>query len=550
MAAQSPADALRSEASCPVCLGYFQDPVSIPCGHNFCRACISRCWEGLEAPLACPQCRQPAPQRSLRPSRELGNIALIARGMSPGRGGGGWGWEALCGQHQEALKLFCTEDLQPICVVCDRARAHRGHSVVPIEEAAEKYKWSLMDFPAPLAFASCRGTGVQAKRLPWETGAGVIPVGKAPPRASLCPQEQILSCLRAGREEREKYLESRKAGGRRSPYLDRSRAEGARLAAELRRLQRFLREQERLLLAELAALEGALGRAQERAAAQVSAEMARLDAVRGEVEAAFQQPPSRVLQDIRRLLKSCEMTTFKPPAEISSHLERRLEDFVQRNVLVRGTLRRCQDSLMFKLQEPTSITLDPSTAHPNLRISEDLREARGHLRAQDVPDTPWRFDYEPCVLGQPGLTSGRHFWDVDVGQGGVWALGVARASIPRKGPLSLTPKDGVWALEAFHSLTSPRASARPSPVPSRIRVSLDYEGGRVAFFSAADEVPLLVYTRASFNGERLLPWFRMGMGARLQDISRALPSEEQPPGGQLMAPLDWVGFRFPLRICP
>ncbi|XP_065520953.1 zinc finger protein RFP-like isoform X3 [Lathamus discolor] len=473
MAAQSPADALRSEASCPVCLGYFQDPVSIPCGHNFCRACISRCWEGLEAPLACPQCRQPAPQRSLRPSRELGNIALIARGMSPGRGGGGWGWEALCGQHQEALKLFCTEDLQPICVVCDRARAHRGHSVVPIEEAAEKYKWSLMDFPAPLAFASCRGTGVQAKRLPWETGAGVIPVGKAPPRASLCPQEQILSCLRAGREEREKYLESRKAGGRRSPYLD-----------------------------------------------------------------------------IRRLLKSCEMTTFKPPAEISSHLERRLEDFVQRNVLVRGTLRRCQDSLMFKLQEPTSITLDPSTAHPNLRISEDLREARGHLRAQDVPDTPWRFDYEPCVLGQPGLTSGRHFWDVDVGQGGVWALGVARASIPRKGPLSLTPKDGVWALEAFHSLTSPRASARPSPVPSRIRVSLDYEGGRVAFFSAADEVPLLVYTRASFNGERLLPWFRMGMGARLQDISRALPSEEQPPGGQLMAPLDWVGFRFPLRICP
>ncbi|XP_065520954.1 zinc finger protein RFP-like isoform X4 [Lathamus discolor] len=471
MAAQSPADALRSEASCPVCLGYFQDPVSIPCGHNFCRACISRCWEGLEAPLACPQCRQPAPQRSLRPSRELGNIALIARGMSPGRGGGGWGWEALCGQHQEALKLFCTEDLQPICVVCDRARAHRGHSVVPIEEAAEKYK-------------------------------------------------------------------------------DRSRAEGARLAAELRRLQRFLREQERLLLAELAALEGALGRAQERAAAQVSAEMARLDAVRGEVEAAFQQPPSRVLQDIRRLLKSCEMTTFKPPAEISSHLERRLEDFVQRNVLVRGTLRRCQDSLMFKLQEPTSITLDPSTAHPNLRISEDLREARGHLRAQDVPDTPWRFDYEPCVLGQPGLTSGRHFWDVDVGQGGVWALGVARASIPRKGPLSLTPKDGVWALEAFHSLTSPRASARPSPVPSRIRVSLDYEGGRVAFFSAADEVPLLVYTRASFNGERLLPWFRMGMGARLQDISRALPSEEQPPGGQLMAPLDWVGFRFPLRICP
>lgn len=41
-------------------------------------------------------------------------------------------------------------------------------------------------------------------------------------------------------------------------------------------------------------------------------------------------------------LRSCEMMKFDPPAEISSNLERRLEDFVQRNVLVRGTLRKCQ----------------------------------------------------------------------------------------------------------------------------------------------------------------------------------------------------------------
>ncbi|XP_030366714.1 zinc finger protein RFP-like [Strigops habroptila] len=507
MAAQSPADTLRSETSCSICLSYFQDPVSIPCGHNFCRGCISRCWEGLEAPFSCPQCRQPAPQRSFRPSRELANIALIARTMSPGGsagrgGGGGGGWETLCGQHQEALKLFCTEDLEPICVVCDRSRAHRGHSVVPIEEAAQKYK------------------------------------------------EEILTCLQAQREEREKYLESRKAGGRRSTYLDRTRSEGKRLVGEFHQLQRFLREQERFVLAELAQLERAVAGAHKDAAAKVSEEMSHLDTLLWEMEGTFQQPPSRFLQDIRRLLESCEMMKFNPPAEISSHLERRLEDFVQRNALVRGTLRRCQDSLMFKLQEPTNVTLDPSTAHPNLRISEDHKEARGHLRQRDVQDTPGRFDYEPCVLGQPGFTSGRHFWEVAVGQGGVWALGVARASIPRKGPLSLTPKEGVWALEAFHSLTSPRASPRPSPLPSRIRVSLDYEGGRVAFFSADDEVPILVYTRASFNGERLLPWFKMGMGARLRDITQASPSEEQPLSGQLVAPLDWVGFRFPLRICP
>nr|XP_013795020.1 PREDICTED: tripartite motif-containing protein 15-like [Apteryx mantelli mantelli] len=241
---------------------------------------------------------------------------------------------------------------------------------------------------------------------------------------------------------------------------------------------------------------------------------------------------------------------FNPPVEISPELERQLEEFVQKNVLVRYTLRKCQDSLMFKLQEPTNVTLDPATAHPNLYLSEDQKEARGHLVQQDLPDNPERFDFEPCVLGCEGFTSGRHFWEVEVGQGGVWALGVARESVKRKGQISLTPKEGVWALEAYHSLTSPRANLRLNPLPRRIRVSLDYEAGRVAFFSTDDESPILVYTRASFNGQRVVPWFKMGIGARLQEVTQHPPSEDQSMAGQLMSPLDWVGFRSPLRICP
>ncbi|XP_075594427.1 zinc finger protein RFP isoform X3 [Balearica regulorum gibbericeps] len=481
MAVQSPTESLHSEASCSICLGYFQDPVSIHCGHNFCRACITRCWEGQEAHFSCPQCRQTALQKSFRPSRELANIAEIARQLSPRAGGGGAaGWENLCGQHQEALKLFCKVDQQPICVVCDRSQAHYFHTVVPVEEAAQEYK------------------------------------------------EEIQACLQALKEEREKYLESRKTGVRKNSYLD----------------------QERLLLTQLADLDRAITRVQEEAVAKVSEEMSNLDTLIWEMEGKFQQPASQFLQDIRRLLNSCEMMKFSPPVEISSHLERKLEDFVQKNILVRGTLQKCQDSLMFKLQEPTNVTLDPATAHPNLHLSEDQKQARGQLMQQDLPDNPERFDFEPCVLGCEGFTSGRHFWEVEVGQGGVWALGVARASVKRKGLMSLTPKEGVWALEAYHSLTSPRTNLRLNPLPRRIRVSLDYEGGRVAFFSTDDDAPILVYTRASFNGERVFPWFKMGIGARLQEITQTLPSEDQSVTGHLMSPLDWVGFKSPLRICP
>uniref|UniRef100_A0A8C3S1H9 Zinc finger protein RFP n=1 Tax=Chelydra serpentina TaxID=8475 RepID=A0A8C3S1H9_CHESE len=136
MAAGNPVESLQEEATCPVCLEYFTEPVSLECGHNFCRACISQCWEGSDTAASCPQCRETVQQRNLRPNRQLANVVEIAKQMSlqAARGDG------VCGEHQEVLKLFCEEDQTSICVVCDRSRAHRAHKVVPIQEAAQEYK--------------------------------------------------------------------------------------------------------------------------------------------------------------------------------------------------------------------------------------------------------------------------------------------------------------------------------------------------------------------------------------------------------------------------
>ncbi|NXV21731.1 TRI39 ligase, partial [Cepphus grylle] len=482
MATWNPTESLRRETSCSICLGYFQDPVSIHCGHNFCRECITRCWEGLEAHFSCPQCRQMALQKSFRPSRELAKIAEIARQLSLGGGGGGGGRENVCRQHQEVLKLFCKDDQQPICVVCDRSQAHRSHAVVPVEEAAQEYKVKPRDALAPHGKSLFQGI-----RLHPLQKTGIFQVSFT------------------------------------HRYLSRS--------------HQFLEA--------ASVFEGNLTT---RLSCSCTLPCVRDSdycwSIKYSTHGFF--PPTPLLFCS---LCSCEMMKFEPPVEISSDLERRLEDFVQRNVLVRGTLRKCQGTQEGEEKAP-NVTLDPSTAHPNLHLSEDRKQARGQLRQKDLPDNPERFDFEPCVLGCEGFTSGRHFWEVEVGQGGVWALGVARASVKRKGPMSFTPKEGVWALEAYHSLTSPRANLRLNPLPRRIRVSLDYEGGWVAFFSAHDDVPILVYTRASFNGERVFPWFKMGMGPRLQEITQSPPSEDQSMTGQLMSPLDWVGFRFPLRICP
>lgn len=45
---------------CSVCLDRLNDPVTIPCGHSFCRKCISSFWnqEDQKGVYSCPQCRE------------------------------------------------------------------------------------------------------------------------------------------------------------------------------------------------------------------------------------------------------------------------------------------------------------------------------------------------------------------------------------------------------------------------------------------------------------------------------------------------------------
>ncbi|KAG8127830.1 hypothetical protein E2320_014725 [Naja naja] len=130
---------LQDEATCSVCLEYFKDPVSIQCGHNFCRACITKSWKSLEVDFPCPQCREVFKEKSFRPNRQLANMSEIISQFIL-HGGRGLEEDRICEKHKEALKLYCKDDEKTICVVCDRSRDHRPHAVVPVEEAAQEYK--------------------------------------------------------------------------------------------------------------------------------------------------------------------------------------------------------------------------------------------------------------------------------------------------------------------------------------------------------------------------------------------------------------------------
>ncbi|XP_060109105.1 E3 ubiquitin-protein ligase TRIM58-like isoform X2 [Heteronotia binoei] len=138
-----PVERLQDEVSCSICLEYLRDPVTIDCGHNFCRTCISNyCERGagsVTGVALCPQCRAGFMLSSLRPNKQLANIVegIERLALRPGRSPAS---EALCERHGKKLRLFCQDDGQPICLVCDKSREHRSHTVLPIEEAAHDYK--------------------------------------------------------------------------------------------------------------------------------------------------------------------------------------------------------------------------------------------------------------------------------------------------------------------------------------------------------------------------------------------------------------------------
>ncbi|XP_059813966.1 nuclear factor 7, brain-like [Hypanus sabinus] len=140
MASKGPVESLTEEVICPVCLDLFTDPVLLECGHNFCRSCITRCWE-REQRNSCPECRKEFADRTLRVNRALANLAekfrnldLNPKGMESKRH---------CEEHEEELKLFCETDKTPICVICRDAQEHREHRFKPIKEAVKNYKDQL-----------------------------------------------------------------------------------------------------------------------------------------------------------------------------------------------------------------------------------------------------------------------------------------------------------------------------------------------------------------------------------------------------------------------
>ncbi|XP_062978487.1 zinc finger protein RFP-like [Elgaria multicarinata webbii] len=474
-AAGSAVQDLCEEVSCPICLDYFRNPVTVAeCGHNFCRACLNQCWGEKDTEASCPECRGTFQKGNLLPNRPLAKIAEIAkkfrdegvkRAEEKGR---------LCERHQEPLKQFCKDHETPICVVCDRSKEHEGHKVIPLEEASQEYK------------------------------------------------DLIRRRLEILREERERILAYKAETEKENKeLLKETKAEREKAVAQFRQLRQLLEEQEKLLLTQIEGLEEQIARRRDEHQAKLSEELSSLESLIQELEEKSQQPASELLQDVRNTLQRSEKGAFENPAAFPPELKWRIWDFREINPFLERVMKQFKDALLTGLPVmKANVTLDPDTAYPSLILSEDHKSVRRGDKWQYVPNNPERFDQHAFVLGREGFTAGRHFWEVSVGSEGIWAMGVARESVRRKGWIDFSPEDGIWVVwycggvyKACNPPHYPRLSL--SGELKKIRVSLNCDEGRVSFYDADRGTLLYTFSGASFAGETIMPLFYVWEKAHL-----------------------------------
>ncbi|XP_027459879.1 butyrophilin subfamily 1 member A1-like [Zalophus californianus] len=165
--------------------------------------------------------------------------------------------------------------------------------------------------------------------------------------------------------------------------------------------------------------------------------------------------------------------------------------------------------------QAANVILDPATAHPALILSQGNKCVTCGTKSQDLPKDPRRFNFLPCVLGHPVITSGRIYWEVDIRDSGAWDLGICSDNVMRQGRICVKPEDGFWAIRFYKSeywaLTSPEMQLTLKETPTRVCIFLEYEDGRISFYNMTDKSHIHTFFQGSFNGS-LRPFFRLWLG--------------------------------------
>ncbi|XP_038136296.1 E3 ubiquitin-protein ligase TRIM21-like [Cyprinodon tularosa] len=514
---------LRSEDQflCAICQDVFTDPVSTPCGHNFCKACITQHWDG-NVLYNCPLCKElftSRPQLKVNTfikemvsqfrceaqqeasSSSSSEQQAAKPGEVPCDVCTGTKLKALksclvcllsycqthlephltaprlkkhqlmepvenledrmCLQHDKPLELFCRTDQTCVCLLCP-VLDHKNHKVVPLREETEGKKAELRKTEDEVQKM------IQNRRVKIQEIKESVKISKDAADREKAEGVEVFTALKVsaerGLKELIKEIEDKQKTAEKQAEdfikdLEQEISELMKRSSEVKQLSQS--EDHLHLLQSFSSLKAAL--------------------------------PTKNWTEVRVRPPSYEGTVVRALAQLVEEM---------REMLMEAEMKMFQQSAV-------DVTLDPDTAHPKLIMSDDGKQVKHVDVKKKLPDNPERFSKCVCVLGRQSFSSGSFYFEVQVKGKTNWDLGVVRESINRKGEITTSPQNGYWTIwlrnsNEFHAYADPPVYLHSGP--EKVGVFVDYEEGLVSFYDVDAAALIHSFTGCCFT-EKLYPFF-------------------------------------------
>nr|XP_010350578.2 putative tripartite motif-containing protein 49B isoform X2 [Saimiri boliviensis boliviensis] len=149
--------AFQRTVTCPICMKYFIDPVTLDCGHSFYRPCFYLSWQDTQVLAQWSKYRKTTQQRNLKTNMNLKNLASLARKASLRQFLRSE--EQMCEIHRRTKKMFCEVDKSLLCLLCCNSQGHRDHRHCSTEWAAEEHREKLLKKMQSLWEKACENHG-------------------------------------------------------------------------------------------------------------------------------------------------------------------------------------------------------------------------------------------------------------------------------------------------------------------------------------------------------------------------------------------------------
>lgn len=582
----------EDQFTCSICLDIFIVPVSLPCGHNFCKACISKHWEG-KAIRQCPLCKDTFTRnfklcvntgfkevvenfKSFQDTTKKGACAKpgevscdvclgskvkaaktclvcvasycedhlaphlqdadlkthILSGPVLNVG------DKICRKHNRMLELFCRKDMCRVCALCTD---HVGHHRVPLEEEFEEKYSQLEQQKAEVQEM------IQERQLKAQEISGVLDKKRQENGKLKANSVQVLTPLMVSLQrnlsavvsviDKKQKMEEIQA----QVLIKELNKEVTELQRKFRKLESISSDKDHLqLIKRFHFISSHLPQTKNWSDVTLSEQPCVEDAKK-----VLVQMEENITKDIQQTIQ--DFKCFGQLIAEETPVEKRMV-YLDLDSLPDGTKLD-----IIRQHYAVDVKLDPNTANDLLVFSKDLKEVQASHIWWFGNTEPHKFNRYAYVLGKNAFSVGRFYYEVQVTMKNGWDLGVVRESLRGLKTITPKPKNGVWIIRLrsntkFTALNNVSVHLSLKKKPERVGVFVDCEQRQVSFYNVDTSTLIYTFTDCVFGG-KIFPFFSPGFpeegvnGAPLV-ISAVKKSEQTLDTNQLMKLILMVAALF------